>query len=119
MDDTQIPITLEEAIFLKKRFDDIFDENLKPKNKTVFSKEVKQFYDIINSERVGIPKGTTPKQIGIKLEEWFETLSQSPEYSEPTLTKTTLNKDESEQLIAEAEARNKQKSDIKDSSDKA
>lgn len=114
MKNTQPPITLDEAIYLRKKLEEIYFPN--DDRKVVYdSKEVKQFLDIINSKRVGIPKGTSPKQIGIKLEEWFEILNQAqtntteiPQYEAQTTT-TGLDL---ETKIEEADRRAKQKADI-------
>lgn len=74
---------------LRTDFGEIYDENFKLKDKTKlvnFNKEL---------EKIGISSKLTPKEIELRLQQIYETLTKFP-------NKTTLNKDESEQLIKEA-----------------
>lgn len=99
-------ISLEEVNKLKKIYQSIYDENSTPFPGT--EGRVTQFNDIVFSKPVNINPNTSPKDIGIILENWHETLTQTPTYSEPTVTKTTFDKDESADLIEKAEIRNRQ-----------
>lgn len=93
MNNNQPPITLDEIKYFRDELNDLFPDD-PTKKVNVYSKEVKQFYEIINSKRIGIPKGTNPKEIGIILEKWFEWYSNTtpaPEYvSNTTLTPEQL-----------------------------
>lgn len=85
-------MNLDIIVSLQTDFGKIYDENFKLKDKTRladFNKEL---------EEVGISSKLTPKEIELKLQQLYEALIKVP-------TKTTLNKDESAQLIAEAEKR--------------
>jgi len=110
MNNTQPPITLEEAIYLRNKLNDIFFSNEPNLKKVVYnSKEVDEFLRIVNSERVGIPKGTSPKEIGITLEKWFEILKQQQTTETPTpeyVSNTTLTPEQLKYLreIADSQA---------------
>lgn len=116
----QLPnnLTLEEVIDLRKKFWSIYDENLKTQPK--LSNEVKQFNEIIFSKKFGIPKGTRPKDIEVILEQWYETLTKTPEYQENETeapeykeqTQTTLSEDELKQFQEEGIERETKREEI-------
>lgn len=96
---------------LRDAFGKLYDENSKP----IPGKEaeLKMFSDKIHSSEIGIPEGLTIKQIGIILESWYETITEAPEFSEPTMTgapeyaatSNTLTPDELKELMREEEVR--------------
>lgn len=103
MNNTQPPITLEEIKYFRDELNDLFPDD-PTKKVNVYSPEVKQFYEIINSKRIGIPKGTNPKEIGIILERWYEWYSNTtpaPEY----VSNTTLTGEKLKEKIEYAEQR--------------
>ena len=96
---------IEKITYLKKFFEELYDENFKLRDKTrlvIFNKELEEF---------GISSKLTPKEIELKLQQIYEILEKKQE----PLTKTTLDKDESEQLIKEVEKRD---ADIKETREK-
>lgn len=107
MDGNNTQITLDQAVHLKGLFDEIYDENLKPKDKVVYNKKIVDFNKEL--EEVGISSKLTPKQLELKLQQIYETLIKVPKFKDQTPNdmpaKTTLNKDESSDLIEKAEKR--------------
>src|SRR5690348_5618914 len=136
MNNNNSALTLQEVEDLIKKFNDLYDENLKPRNKTIFSKEIDSFNKTINSERIGVPKGASPKEIGILLEKLKEDLSKGTVEKEALeikeaerpegQTKTTLTSTESQDLIEKYEKGKatrektieKAKDSVKDSQDR-
>ena len=98
---------IEKITYLKKFFEELYElynGNFKLKDKTRlvdFNKEL---------EEIGISSKLTPKEIELKLQQLYEIL----EKKQDPLTKTTINKDESEQFIKEEKKRN---ADIKETRD--
>lgn len=125
--DTKRPSNLQDATLQSLRlafgkfedsgFKTVYDSNkiIDPVTKTEFAtiEDLKNFLF-----KFDIPKDIPNKYFGILIEHWYENTTPEQNYSEPTLTKTTLDKDESAQLIAEADKRNKEIADIRESSDK-
>jgi hypothetical protein len=85
-------MNLDIIASLQTDFREIYDENFKLIDKTRIDNFNKKI------EEVGISSKLTPKEIELKLQQIYETLIKVP-------NKTTLNKDESEQFIKEAEQR--------------
>lgn len=110
MNDTQNQ-NLEKIIKLQLLFGELYDENFKTKNKEVYNAKIKDFNDELKS--IGVDPNLSPKEIELKLQQIYEALEKEP------LTKTTLNKDESEQLIKDSEKREADISKIKEGQEKA
>ena len=79
---------------LRKAFGYFYDQQKTTKfsdqNTGLHFDRVSEFVDYLYSPEIGIPKGTSVKHIGITLESWYETLSKTPEFSEPTTTEVPI-----------------------------
>lgn len=101
--------TLEQVIELKKVFGELYDENFRPKNKTIFDKKINE---LNNNLYQYFSKDTSLKEIELTLEKWYENYTQTPEY----VSNTTLTPEQLKDLGAEADKRNR---DIKQTQDNA
>jgi hypothetical protein len=120
MQKTQIP-TLKRVSELRDELRVLVDENLKPNKKTVYDSRINNFRDEL--DEIGISKDLTLREAERALEKWYELLNNpqideipAPEYSDPNLTKTTWDKEESKQFVEEAEKKAEQQAEIKEKS---
>jgi len=114
MKNAQTP-TLEEMRSLKKRLTALVDEDLKPRQKTIYNSKIDQLRDDL--DKAGISKDLTLREAERALEKWIELLSQTQE----TVTEvprptgpdaTTLTSDQLTDLGESAEKRAQQKATI-------
>ena len=77
---------IEKITYLKKFFEELYDENFKLRDKTrlvIFNKELEEF---------GISSKLTPKEIELKLQQIYEILEKNKNLSQKQhLIKTSLN----------------------------
>ncbi len=104
------PKLLEE---LRQEFEKFYDQDNKPIR--VYDSQLQKFNERIHSPEIDIDPKLTPKELGIKFEEWFELLNNTqttttdiPQYEAQTTT-TGLDL---ETKIEQAEKRNQQKTII-------
>lgn len=122
MTKVQLPetMTLDKIKALRSAFGWFYDQELnKPFNdKSTGYKfnDVTQYVDYLYSDEVGIPQKTSAKHIGIILEQWYETLTQTPtpEYEQADQTEppqyesqsqTTITEESNPEAFAEAQKR--------------
>ena len=113
-------ITIQQVIDLRKEYWTLWDENLK--KTPVYSNDIDSFNK--KTQLVGIPKESTPKEIGITLEQWYEILEkgQTNTTPEPKYEQVDSTVPDSERLKVfqeQADDRARQKSEAKIISDKA
>lgn len=111
---TQTP-TLEQMNSLKARLNVLVDEDLKPKQKTVYNSKIDQLRNDL--DEVGISKDLTLREAERALEKWIELLSRNQEtvteVTRPTGPEaTTLTSDQLTDLGESAEKRAQQKATI-------
>ena len=122
MTKVQLPetMTLDKIEALRSAFGWFYDQELNnpfsDKSTGFKFNDVTQYVDYLNSDEVGIPLKTSAKHIGIILEQWYETLTQTPtpEYEHADQTKTpqyesqsqtTINKESNPEAFKEAQKR--------------
>lgn len=104
---------------LQFAFGQIYDENFKPRDKTIYSKEIKNFNEKLNE--VGIDSKLTPKQIELKLQQLYEILIKVPKFADQTpndkiketpkpeaQTANTVSEKGNEQIFRDLEKRNEE-----------
>lgn len=114
MKNTQAP-TLQEMRSLKTRLNALVDEDLKPKQKTIYNSKIDQLRDDL--DKAGISKDLTLREAERALERWIEILSQTqetitdiPQYEQ--VDSTTPDTERLKQFGDEAEKRAQQKANI-------
>ena len=109
MTKVQLPetMTLDKIEALRSAFGWFYDQELNnpfsDKSTGFKFNDVTQYVDYLNSDEVGIPLKTSAKHIGIILEQWYETLTQTPtpEYEHADQTKTPQYESQSQTTITE------------------
>lgn len=104
---------------LQFAFGQIYDENFKPRDKAIYSKEIKNFNEKLNE--IGIDSKLTPKQIELKLQQLYEILIKVPKFADQTpndkikeaprpeaQTANTVSEKGNEQIFRDLEKRNEE-----------
>ena len=129
MNITTLPTKVDPKIIiaLRKAFGEFYDQNatsFTDQGANLSFQNVTEFVDYLYSPEIGIPKGTSAKWIGITLENWYETVTKAPEFTEPTVTENiaetvpdaTLREEQKEELRirqeSEIESKQKAKADV-------
>lgn len=116
MNSNNTNITIEEILQIKSLFSEIYDENLRPRIKgDVFNQKIKRLNDYVYSEKIGLPRNTTPKQIEIKLEQLYENLIKLPKFQDQSPNDVNKNNEIKSKTLRSDEIENLQKTkDLRD-----
>ena len=107
-------MNLDTIASLQTDFGKIYDENFNFRDKKIYSQQIADFNRRL--KEIGISTELKPKEIELKLQQFYETLIKVPKFTDQTPNdmpaSTTLNSQQLKDLGEQAEKRAQQKSDI-------